>query len=310
VRLKSEEMLGRVTFVTGPEKGCGKSTLVNHALGLLREAGEKPALLAVGLGGESLKLGSGDTVRRERGRKPGSLQGIECLRGEVFVSAERYLLRASCLPEILDVLPGSTALGHLAIARAHRRGRVVLVGAECNEYAAWAIERIREEHWARTVLVDGAINRITQVSSFSGARFLFVMRVSAGDLDRACGSIRRMYRLATLPVVAASAADDASKGGLTEPLWAVEGPLTGETLSRVSESVRTILVDDFTKVFLDAQELGSLLRSRVLAVRTGIEFGGFVVVLRDLSRERFIEALGDPTIERFVAFNPNEVVNA
>lgn len=327
MRLEASSFSGRVTFVTGPEKHCGKTTLLNAALGLLREAGEAPAFLGVGFDGEAR-----DALTAAR--KP----RIRVEEGEVFVSAERYLRAAPCLPELLDVVPGASALGRLAIARARRGGEVTLVGPERNELAAWAIGRVLEEGWARTVLVDGAINRITQVSAFSGARFLFALRASPPDLERQVRRMRLLRRLAELPqaagaarageaAVAANVAVDAAAAnetaanaaaasdqadaaaeaaGLPVPAFALRGPLTAETLRLVPEAARTLIVEDFTKVFLDGPALESLLRSRSLAVESGIEFGGFVVILRDLSRERFRAALADPSLEALVAYNPYE----
>ncbi|MDA8427165.1 MAG: hypothetical protein M0Z80_13640, partial [Treponema sp.] len=220
MRLSSAAILGRVTFVTGPEKGCGKTTLVKRLLSLARAVDERPAILAVGFEGESPRPGSDDS------RRP----ALECLPGEVFVSAERYLRISSCLPEVLDVLPGSTALGRLAIVRARRRGRLVLVGPERNEHVAWAVDRIRSERWARTILVDGALNRITQASVFPGAGFLFVLRLSPGDLDRGLRALRRIHRLVTLPVAAAPAdlrgaraPETARAAGLSGPFSIEEG---------------------------------------------------------------------------------------
>jgi len=286
-----------VTFITGPEKGSGKTTLLNYALGLLRSSGEAAAFLGIGFDGEA-------------GMMDARAPRVACRPGEVFVSAERYLRSSSCLPEILEALPGQTALGRLAVARARRPGQVVLVGAERNEYSAAAIDAIRDVGWARSVLVDGAMNRITQVSAFSGARFLFSLRVSPGDLDRNLRAMRRVFALSRLPVAAVGSDGAGAAALLPEPIYRVEGPLTAQTLSRVPETAASVLVEDFTKIFLDAQALAAFARSRVLAVERGFEFGGFVVSLRDMSRERFSEALGDPGIEELVEYDPFEASRA
>ena len=297
MRLGAAALSGRVTFITGPEKGSGKTTLLNYALGLLRSSGEAAAFLGIGFDGEA-------------GMMDARAPRVACRPGEVFVSAERYLRSSSCLPEILEALPGQTALGRLAVARARRPGQVVLVGAERNEYSAAAIDAIRDVGWARSVLVDGAMNRITQVSAFSGARFLFSLRVSPGDLDRNLRAMRRVFALSRLPVAAVGSDGAGAAALLPEPIYRVEGPLTAQTLSRVPETAASVLVEDFTKIFLDAQALAAFARSRVLAVERGFEFGGFVVSLRDMSRERFSEALGDPGIEELVEYDPFEASRA
>ncbi len=284
MRLEAADFLGRVTFITGAEKHCGKTTTLNACLTVLRGCAERAAFLGIGFDGEGQDALSG--LRKPR---------IEARPGEVFLTAERYLRSTGCLPEILEVLPGSTALGRLAVARAGRAGAVTLVGPERNEIAAWAIKRILEEGWARTVLVDGAISRITQVSSFSGARFVFALRVSPSDLDRQVRRIRLLHALQRLPVA------DGREEGL---VFAMDGPLTLETWKRIPADSAGVIVEDFTKVFLDGGALAAFRRERGLFVRNGCDFAGFVVILRDLERERFARALGDSEIESFITWNP------
>ncbi|HOX33139.1 MAG TPA: ATP-binding protein [Spirochaetales bacterium] len=298
--LAAADFSGRVTFITGPEKGSGKTTLLNYALGLLREAGEAPAFLGIGLEGDGAAAAP---FRRSAG--PGGAAPrfplVSCRPGELFLSAGPYLRDSSCLPEVLESLPGSTALGRLAVVRARRAGRAVLVGAERNEHTALAIAAMLEPGRARTILVDGAINRITQISSLPGSappRFLFAVRASPGDLGRNLRAMARVYGLSRLPLE--------GSGPLPEPVCRVEGPLTAATLARVPAEARSLVVEDLTKVFLDERELAALRRDRVLALRRGLEFGGFVVSLRDLSPSRFSRELGDPALEELVAYGPFE----
>jgi energy-coupling factor transporter ATP-binding protein EcfA2 len=305
VTLSAEDFSGRVTFITGPEKGSGKTTLLNYALGLLREAGEAPAFLGIGLEGDERARAAGIRALESGSPNADSRDAraplVACRPGEVFVSAERFIRSSSCLPEVLETLPGSTALGRLAVVRARRDGQAVLVGPERNELTAFAVGAILEAGWARSVLVDGALNRITQVSAFAGAgaaRFYFAVRASPGDLERNARAMRRLYALATLP--------EAGLAELPEPVFALDGPLTSQSLARVPAAARSIVVDDFTKVFLDGRELAALRRERALAVRSGVEFGGFVLSLRDVARERFSRELADPALEALVAYDPFE----
>lgn len=286
MRLTASDFRGRVTFITGPGKACGKTTLLKSSLALLRAGGPPCAFLGVGFEGEGRDSLSG------AGRPRLSVRA-----GEVFVTSLPYLQASTCLPEILEVLPGSTALGRLAIARAGRPGPVTLVGPERNDYAALAVSLILEESWADTVLVDGALNRITQVAAFPGARFLFALRVGPQDLSRQVASIRLLETLLRLPLAP-------SVGGLL----ALDGPLTAATAQALPEGVKAISVEDFTKVFLDLASLRAFLRKRSLWVRRPIESLGYVVVLRGLSRAAFLEALGPGELEARIAFNPHEVV--
>jgi hypothetical protein len=282
--VEASDFAGRSTFVTGPDKGSGKTSFLNFALGLLRAEGESLGFLGIGLDGDGAQAGAA-----------GRPVLVPCRAGELFLSAERYLADSGCCPEIVGALPLAGALGRLAVARARRDGSAVLVGPEGNDQAALAISMMREAG-ARSVLVDGAMNRITQVSTFAGARFWFVLRVEPATAERQARAMRRLAALASLP-----SGDTAVLPG---PVARIDGPLTGAALSRVPESARSVVVEDFTKVFLDWRELSSLMRSRTLAASRGPEFGGFAVSLRDMSREDFARRLDDPAIEAMTAFDP------
>ena len=305
MRLEASALSGKVVFIAGDGRGSGKTALLAHALGLLRSAGERPAYLGVGLDGESERAAA---VAGPFAHGRGSL--VPCLPGELFLSSERYLRLSGCESEIVALLPGSGALGRLAIARARRPGLAVLVGPDSNELAALAIGLMRGELGARTVLVDGAINRITQVASFPGSVFFVATCVSPGDLAAKAKAMRRLALLADLPELGARAREDpdgaAVEAGLgTGAAW-IEGALTASTLDRVGAEKRTIVVEDFTKVFLDEPALSCLLRDRSLAVERRIGFGGFVARLRDLSWEAFCAALRDERVEALVLRNPYE----
>lgn len=290
---RAEDFLGRVTFVTGPEKHCGKTTFMNLAALAVRRATQAsgkpgPALLTVGYDGESRDFLSG-------ARKP----AVPVAAGDVVVTTERFA--RPCGPEILDVLPGSTALGRLCIARAHRTATVALVGPEGNSLVAWAAARIVEGGLASAVLVDGAINRITQAAALDGARFVYTLRVDPAGLSKSVARVRRMAALLALPERGEDPIDEA---------FVVPGALTAESVARIPRTARSLIVEDCTKVFLSDGELSALQRERPLFVRRRLEFGGFVVVCRGLSDGAFLERLGDEAVASLVAFNPYDAGRA
>ncbi len=290
----ARDFMGRVTFVTGAEKHCGKTTFMNRAACLARrgaaaEGRPGPALLTVGYDGEARDFLSG-------ARKP----AVPVTTGDIIVTTERFA--KPCCPELLEVLPGSTALGRLCIVKAHRAATVALVGPEGNSLVAWAVRHIVEEGLTDTVIVDGAINRITQAASVAGARFVYTLRVDGSSLNRALAQVRRMAALASLPVVPGF--KNATAG--TSPAFWLDGALTSETAARLPVEARSVVVDDFTKVFLGDQELMAFMRSHELYVRHRIEFGGFVVMCRGMTDSEFKARLADDAIAALVAFNPYE----
>jgi len=288
------DFLGRVTFVTGPEKHCGKTTFMNRAAQLVRrgavaEGRPVPALLTVGYDGEARDFLSG-------ARKP----AVPVAAGDIIVTTERFA--KPCCPEILEVLPGSTALGRLCIVRAHRAATVALVGPEGNSLVAWAVRHIVEEGLTETVIVDGAINRITQAAAVSGARFVYTLRVDASSLDRSVARVRRMAELVRLPV----ASEMVELPGCPTAPYMLDGALTAETAARLPREARAVIVEDFTKIFLVDSEWSAFLRARALFVARRIEFGGFVVMCRGISNHDFEARLADDSIASLVAYNPYE----
>jgi hypothetical protein len=241
-----------------------------------------PALLTVGYDGEARDYLAGI-------RKPAVPVDV----GDIIVTTERFA--RPCSPEILELVPGSTALGRLCVARATRAATVALVGPEGNALVAWAVGCIIDSGWTDTVLVDGAFNRLTQVASIQGARFVCVVRAEKSTLQQAAAQVRRLARLVRLPV--------AADGGAS---YRLADALTSETAARLPAAARTVVVADLTKVFLPDAELAAFIRERELYVGRSLGFGGFIVACRGISDDTFLAALADDSIAPLVAFNPYE----
>jgi hypothetical protein len=187
------------------------------------------------------------------------------------------------------------------------------VGPEGNKAVAWILETLVDGGLADTVLVDGAINRITQAASRTAARFVYVLRVDRAGLRRAVERVRRIGALMALPALqpgdgTATGQAAGSASGLDglhagRPVH-IDGALTSETAARILVGVRSVVVEDFTKIFLDRPELAAFTRERSLFVARRIDFGGFVVSCRGLSDDEFLHSLDDQDLATLVCFNP------
>lgn len=309
-----QDFVGKVTFVVGSGKGCGKTAFLNRAAALARRGladcgrpyGGGLALLTVGYEGEAREYLSGE-------RRP----AVAVEAGDVVVTTERFA--APCSPEILDAFPGSTSLGRLCVSRATRRAAIALAGPEGNELVAWAVGRAVDERWAGTVLVDGAVDRLTQAASVPGARFVYVMGVDRAGLPRAAAVVRRIAALAGLPVSPARTELTTALGTELAPgteladasndsdAWIIDGALTAEAAAGIPDAVRSVVVGDMTKVFLGSAELAAFLRRRELSVLRRLEFAGFSVSCRGLSDGEFLDTVGEGPAASLVSFNPYEI---
>ena len=274
-----EEVAGAVTAVTGFEKGSGKTTFLNLALPHARACGPA-AVFTIGVDG-GLKARDG-----------GPSGEIRVEAGDVVMTTEAFARASDARFEVLEAVPGRTALGRLLLGRAVRPGTITLVGAEHFSTLARMIARVREEGWAASVLVDGAVNRMTQVSALGEVQFAFTVRVDPGNLARAAARIRALDALASLP--------EGGEAGLQ-----LTGPVTAETLKSLPEGVTAWTAEDFTKFFLEPQDLLRTLDRYQVAVRRRFQLMCVATTLRGVTRAAFLQAVGPQAAAR-ILFNPYE----
>lgn len=277
---------GKVTAITGFEKGSGKTTFLSLALPHARRAGPV-AVFTIGVDGR---------LKTDRGAST----DIRIEPGDVVMTTETFARASEASLEVLDTVPGRTALGRLFVGRARRAGSVTLVGSEHLSALAGTIARVRDEGWAASVLIDGAVSRITQVSALGDLQFVFTVRADRGNLARAAARVRAVSAMAELPLETEAASAHTSDRGAIHRL---DGPLTAEIMQTLPESVKTVSVDDFTKIFLEPKDLLRAMSRLQLLVRRQFDLLGFVVTLRDVRPDAFAELTG-PTAARQIAFNP------
>lgn len=277
-----EGLIGPVTVVTGFDKGSGKTTFLNLALPVARRRGPV-ALFTIGMDGAQ-KARDGQSATPEIRVEPGDL----------VITTEALARSSTARFEILEALPGRTALGRLLLGRAQRGGSLTLVGPEHFSTLVEAVELVQRENLATSVLVDGAVNRLTQVSALGDPAFVFTARVSPSNLDKVALRLRALQALSALPLE-------------PEPqTHRIEGPLTPEVLEGLPKDLEALSLEDLTRNFLDPELCLRLLDRMRVTVRRRLELRGLAITLRDLSREAFLGKLG-PAASPLVCFNPCEV---
>ena len=281
--------LGATTFLVGSDRHAGKTALLNYLIRRLR--GEIAlAYLSVGVDGECRDSLSGAP-------KP----HVVAKAGDWLVTAEQALRRSDVSAEIRDVFPFETVLGAPVLARIVRGGPVELIGPGSNTALARILDHIVADTDVETVLVDGTINRITQVAASTQAACVYVLRVDAANLPRAIDAMRRVAYLQAVPVAANdSPTDDAAR--------VLDGALTTEKAGELDAGCQTLIVDDFSRVFLTYAELQKLQRCVELRFRRQVALHAFVVNLYDVSRQEFLDMLGNTDIAGKVVFNPYQEV--
>lgn len=279
-----EGAAGAVTAITGFEKGSGKTTFLNYALPHLRRSGPV-AVFTIGV----------DGAQKARGANAAPPE-IRVEAGDLVMTTDAFGRTGSASLEVLEALPGRSALGRLYLGRAVRGGTVTLVGSEHLSVLAEVIAQVRREGWASSILVDGAVNRLTQVSALGDLGFVFTARIDRGNLQRVADRLRSLSQLAALPV----------ESKPSEDVLCIDGPLASSQLAELPREVRKLSVEDFTKFFLEPAELARTLERMEISVRRGFRLLCYAVTLRDVTHQELLNAVGERAAEA-ILFNPYEV---
>ncbi|WLT31145.1 hypothetical protein [Geothrix sp. PMB-07] len=280
-----EGAAGTVTAITGLEKGSGKTTFLNHALPLARQAGPV-AVFSIGVDGA------------QKARTTGSSPEIRVEPGDLVMTTEAFARSSDARFEILEALPGRGSLGHLLLGRAQRGGTVTLVGSEHLSQLAEVIAQVRRDGWAASVLVDGAVNRLTQVAALGDLGFVFTARIDRSNLAKAAARVQHLGQLASLPVEPEPPAE----------VLRMEGPLGPTQVEVLPEGVSRLSLEDFTKVFLEPAAFSRLRQHTEISVRREFRLLCFAITLRDVARPEFLQAVGE-ALSPSILFNPYEVAS-
>jgi hypothetical protein len=155
----AEQLVNKTTFLVGNKKNAGKTTFLNYALTQLREV-VQPAFFTIGIDGEANDL-IFDTPKPK----------IYTETGDYVVTSSLMINKSDALFEIIHVFPYKTVLGRLALAKTLRSGTIELVGSEDNKQLAEIITHLRNEEHIKTMVIDGAASRVTQVASVKNSYF-------------------------------------------------------------------------------------------------------------------------------------------
>jgi hypothetical protein len=263
-----DSLQGRTTVFTGFGKGSGKTTALQFALAEARKAGS----VAVFTIGYSVSGGKAQTM--------------QIAPGDIVITTVALARATSASLNIIEAMPGRSAIGHLCIGRAVRTGEVALVGPEHFSQLTWAIDFVRENNLAKTVLVDGAGARITHAGALQGAQIVYCACVDAANFQRVAANIEMIAKLADLPV------DDPSESAsLGRSKLDIEGPLTASALDAVPEGIEQLSIETFSDCFLDPASFARASQRYKIAVRRRVPLLGFSVALKNVEREAFLNAV-------------------
>ncbi|MDA3812311.1 MAG: hypothetical protein PF518_18485, partial [Spirochaetaceae bacterium] len=172
---------------------------------------------------------------------------IETVKGDIFLTSENLIAYSDGSFSVLHVFPWKTGLGKLILLKTIRKGFVEISGPENNIQLEQILSFIKDDLNLKTFLIDGAINRITQISSSLNAGFYYVCSINHENVHR---SIDKMKMISFMNKI------DEKKETLNgETTYIHKGAFTKKNLQEIPEKIENIVIEDFTKVFLSVTEL-------------------------------------------------------
>ncbi|WP_439184916.1 hypothetical protein [Carboxylicivirga taeanensis] len=275
--------INTTSFVMGNRKNAGKTTFMNWALNQIRKI-ESPAFATIGIDGESHDQIDG----RDKPR-------IYTVPGDVLITSYPMLHKSSGQFRLEKVFPIKTPLGQLVVATTLRSGSIELVGPEYNEQLKELIDYIKKELKYRSIMIDGAASRLTPVSSINGSGFYYVLNIDRRNLRKA---LEQMQLL--------SVASGFKQVATNESALRIEGALTPTKISSLPKSCSTLIINDLTSVFLSFTQLKQLMKQVEVQVLNRLQLKSFVVILKDITQNEFIQLYQDKGIQTELIFNPYE----
>ncbi len=280
----SYRFLNHTTFILGNRKNAGKTTFMNLALSFIRKV-EPPTFLSVGIDGETRDVIDGS-------KKP----QISTFPNDIVVTTLAMTKKSDAQFKLLKAFPFYTSLGQIVIVQSLRKGKIELVGPENNNQLTCIINYIRNELDCKTIVIDGAANRKTPLSSFKNAGFFYIISINKRTLTKALQTCKLLALSSSLQTK--------SNNESRTNTYHFKGALTSSRITEIPEDVSYLVVDNFTSIFLNYNQLTQLQTHVEIQVYTKYKLNGFVVILKDVESGDFIARYNQEHIDTELIINP------
>ncbi|PIS46437.1 MAG: hypothetical protein COT17_08585 [Elusimicrobia bacterium CG08_land_8_20_14_0_20_51_18] len=286
---------GKTVFITGSRKNCGKTTLLNYILRAVRPG--NPAYLSIGLDGE------------KKDRFAGNLKPhIAASENDIVLTNSESLKDTDASFKLLNVYNFTNSRCRPVLVRIMRPGRMEISGPGENSRLELIFSDMRKAG-AETILVDGAFDRITQIAAGEDRNFFYVAGVEPENLISASASVSLIYSMSRTPVIKENRKvfgqikEDFVCHG--ETLF-LKGAVTSSKLEGIGKTIKCLVFEDLTKIFLDYSQWKALNRKYKVFFASKINLISFIVNLYNISRKDFENCVAEKEALKLFVYNPYE----
>jgi len=261
----------RSVAIVGLAKNAGKTEVLNYVLRNVGDRARWVAVTSIGVDGEA-------TDRVTRTPKP----EITIPQGVIFVTSEVHFRARRLVAEVLDVgQTRATALGRQVTARALSTGQVMLSGPSDTASLARLIDCLTDGYDVGTVLVDGALSRLSHGSPVvTEAMILVTGAAVSASIPKLVRETKYVYDRTQLPELEDVALRERLSAETEREVsgdgWIYIGGAVGEQMLGALKPDTELIIRDFTRIFAAPDvyysylarggQIRVLRRSEVLAV--------------------------------------------
>ncbi|MEF3279628.1 MAG: hypothetical protein K6357_01490 [Elusimicrobiota bacterium] len=285
---------GKVVFITGFQKNCGKTTFLNY---LLSKYTSKDKIFCASIGVDAVKSDFLNPVPKPL---------LKMKKNWQFITNTAFLKYISTSYEIVDLLDFDVMGGKSVVISLKSDSSVMLSSVGTNSQIFDIINQ--KKNIFDNIFIDGAFDRITQISSFSDGEFYYVFKVEPSNIEAVKEKINFFESVMDVEIskenmdFIESMKEDYTVYNDTIFL---KGALTYSKLQSLDKNAKKIILSDFTKVFLNFNDFIKIKRKYRIFFIKKFKFCGYVINLYDISIDQFEKNFDKKTAQRFI-YNPYE----
>lgn len=286
------ELSGKITFITGFEKNCGKTTFLNYLLSK-SDSNRKILCATVGVDYEEKSF-------LDDGYKPKVLvkKNWRAVTNTAFLKSFNFSYKLN------DIYDQDIAGGRPAVITPQYDSYIKLFSPGTHLFEILK----SQENYADRIFIDGAFDRITQISKFSNAEFYYVFKVTPSNID----SVREKIKLLNsfMEVEVSNKNNDfinsiSSDFEVLNDTVYLKGALTYSRIEKFPGDFKKVVISDFTKVFLNYTEWSSFINNYKIFFTSTFKFCGYVINLYDINMKDFEKGFDKKILSKFL-YNPYE----
>ncbi|MCX7642005.1 MAG: hypothetical protein N2Z20_05160 [Elusimicrobiales bacterium] len=283
----------KVIFISGFEKNCGKTTFLNY---LLEKYSTYKNVICASIGITS----SADEFLNNL-YKPDVMikKGWKVLTNSIF-------LNKIDVPFIIeDVIDEEVGGGRPVIIKPLYDSYIKLFSPGSNSKIFDILEHYSSS--SDFIFIDGAFDRITQVSSFKDASFYYVFKVNPNSIDSVVERIKLFESFSNIPVNMNNYQfmKNIVEDTYYHDIMFVKGALTYQKIEKIPNKIKKIVIMDFTKVFINFSDWIKLLENYSVSFTAHFKLIGYVINLYEIRRVDFEKRFNENILKRFI-YNPYE----